>query len=496
MRKNDIQKKITRKEIEEWSKNETIIITAGTGAGKSYFIKNDLYKYAKENNQKILFLIHRLNCVKQFQEELDRDNKNDIIDIKTYQSIEWRELKGYDNDLSKYDYIVCDEFHYFISDADSKFNITTDLSLNKILEQKATKIFMSASAEYVTAYLKNKRKIQVREYKVDIDFDFIETLEFFYTDEQLEKLMKEYIEQGKKAIFFINNLDKATELYKKYKKRCLFNCSKDTKEYKKYVDEDKINDMLSNCRFQETILITTTCLDAGVNIIDDELKNIVIYGIRDISVIKQCLGRKRLKPNEKITVTIHAINNNQLGGEYSKLEKKRKQAQFLIDNGVEKFVEKYGRELDHSRIIYDIKDEDAKLTKAINELLYFKIDLDIKILKYLLGHYEKFTKHKHAFINSIATRFGKEFKDVRMLKKEQQNNDLTEYLEKLVGQKLYKEEQKALIDRVNYRFNGKQYKTAKKLNEAFTNENLNYLIINKKSGSMRFWVIEKIGLEN
>lgn len=50
--------------------------------------------------------------------------------------------------------MVCDEFHYFMSDA--SFNTITDISLDKILElQNAIKIFMSATGDYVTKYFKN-----------------------------------------------------------------------------------------------------------------------------------------------------------------------------------------------------------------------------------------------------------------------------------------------------------------------------------------------------
>lgn len=50
---------IIEKDIQTWTPECPVIISAGTGSGKSYFIKNILYKYAKEHNQKILMLIHR-----------------------------------------------------------------------------------------------------------------------------------------------------------------------------------------------------------------------------------------------------------------------------------------------------------------------------------------------------------------------------------------------------------------------------------------------------
>lgn len=50
---------ISEKEIVTWE-NQNILITAPTGAGKSYFIKNKLYDYALANNKKIFICFHDL----------------------------------------------------------------------------------------------------------------------------------------------------------------------------------------------------------------------------------------------------------------------------------------------------------------------------------------------------------------------------------------------------------------------------------------------------
>lgn len=112
-------------EISKWNSGDNIVITAGTGSGKSYFVKNVLYEYAKSHNQKILLLEHRKNCKDQFVEEINQDGKQDVITTLTYQSVEVAYLNNYLKDLTKFDYIFCDEFHYFTSD--SAFNHTTDI---------------------------------------------------------------------------------------------------------------------------------------------------------------------------------------------------------------------------------------------------------------------------------------------------------------------------------------------------------------------------------
>ena len=85
---------ITEEEIMKWQPGDNILISAPMGAGKSYFCKNSLYEVAKGLEGKVLMLLHRTNCVEQFKSEIEQDAKEDVIDIRTYQSIEQREYSG------------------------------------------------------------------------------------------------------------------------------------------------------------------------------------------------------------------------------------------------------------------------------------------------------------------------------------------------------------------------------------------------------------------
>ena len=154
---------IKPEDVRQWKPNDVITIKAGTGMGKSYFIKNRLYTHATQEGKKILMLIHRSESVRQFRDELEKDGKSRHIHVMTYQKIDSIYQRKGMFDFSKYKYIVCDESQYFIDDA--SFNKTTDLSLNAILENKnAIKIFMSATGEYVERYIKNYRKIKTIDY--------------------------------------------------------------------------------------------------------------------------------------------------------------------------------------------------------------------------------------------------------------------------------------------------------------------------------------------
>jgi len=203
-----VSEEVTIDKIEKWDETDIITICAGTGVGKSYFIKNNLYAMAKRDGNKILMLIHRTNCITQFEEEIIRDKKTDVIDIMTYQRLEYMFLKGSYKDLSDYQYIICDEFHYFMSDA--SFSKTTDISLNMILEQLfTTKIFMSATGDYMKKYINEVKGIETIDYKLDITYGFIKKLTFYYTDEYLETYIENAIASNSKTIIFLQSATKA-----------------------------------------------------------------------------------------------------------------------------------------------------------------------------------------------------------------------------------------------------------------------------------------------
>lgn len=493
---------ITPDDIKGWADGDTIAISAGTGAGKSYFIKNVLYEVAMHENSKILMLVHRSNCVAQFGKEITRDKKSDVIDIMTYQKLEYESLNDNAIDLSQYKYIVSDEFHYFIADAG--FNNTTDVSFNQIISQaNAIKIFMSATGEDVKDYIKNICGIETINFKLKLDYSFIKKLSFFHEDETMEVFIRKAISNNQKAIFFIQSVEKAYNLYRKFKQHSLFNCSKNNGKYYKYVDAEKIDNMLEEEHFDELILITTSCLDAGVNIIDQNLCHIVI-DIKDIGSLIQCMGRKRIQhKDDKIYVYIKAINNQKLGSIETGLRKKLKMANYLSDNGTKAFLKKYPRKIDEANIIYDecSSNSDSELCiKKVNELMRFKKSRDIELIQSMkkLG--------KLGYCKYLAKKFG--FYDAKkgyLYKITNENNDLESYLTNNVDKvMLTKNDRKDLIDRIDLKSNGKQLKGKATLNSALAERELPYEIIQystsrvvngKKKNYKSVWEIKRISNE-
>lgn len=479
--------------IRDWKLNDTISITAGTGAGKSYWVKNVLYLIAAEQKEQILFLIHRSNCINQFQNEILKDNKQDTIKIMSYQKLEAHYLKHNKHlDLSEYKYIVCDEFHYFLSDA--TFNKSTDLSLNNILEQQAIKIFMSATSGTIEGYLTKFKNIELIRYELPINFNFINKLCFFNNEITNETIIQYILnETDDKAIFFINSAEKAYKLYKKYKDQAIFNCSQNNSKYYKYVDTDIINDILINERFDKQILITTSCMDAGLNLIDDKLKYIIINDMFDIEVIKQMIGRKRLQnETEYINLYIKSYTNKQLGGIKSKLKQRIEKAKYFIEYGVEKYIDRYFKDNDKANIVYDINTENG-FKKVLNELMYYKLSCNIlSIDSITLGKGSNNLGFNQYICNCLN------YNDRYILiEEENKKMELKEYLESLIGKALFKEEQKGLIDMIGLKDKQGRKQKAISLLNSYLIENysmtLNSSRIRNEEGKKKtIWILSKI----
>lgn len=165
---------ITMKMAMNWNPESPVFISAPTGAGKSYFIINQLLcelvrRYPNEKNL-ILLVSNRIAANRQFKWQLlsllndysPRDNYKEkmlkyfttegidqlcldfgIITICTYHQMFNRQI------LNNHDfkYIVCDECHFFTSD--SLFNQTTHSMLKNIVSkgQQSVRVYMSATPE-------------------------------------------------------------------------------------------------------------------------------------------------------------------------------------------------------------------------------------------------------------------------------------------------------------------------------------------------------------
>lgn len=313
---------LIKREYLTWKSGEIVSLSAGTGSGKTYFVINVLAQHAKEKNELILYLVPRTKLKKQVLTRLKKAGVTNI-EVKMYQAVEHSILHS-ENDtswLQAYDYIICDESHYFTNDA--LFNANTEDSLKLILgASNAVTLLMSATGELLIQYIKKfYGSRSIKEYSLLPDYSYIQKLSAYQSEEQLYAAVKWLVANNKKSIIFIQSDKKAFELYSKFKDNAIFVCGVGSK-YKQHVDEYQVEQMIENEKFDTLLLITTAALDVGFNIEDIEVQHIII-DMLDTDTFIQCLGRKRLvyDVDEKVNVLFQNYNNNQLGGKISMAKK-------------------------------------------------------------------------------------------------------------------------------------------------------------------------------
>ena len=146
---------ITKEEVDKWKIQDKILITAGTGTGKTYFCKTILSNITRKSNKKILIVSNRTLLKEQIRQDTFKDR--DIIDVVSYQSIEERYIQSAGNlpeDLySEYLFIFFDEFHYVYSD--SEFRMETEYTMFMI-EAIKNSIMIFATATPQILYMDDR----------------------------------------------------------------------------------------------------------------------------------------------------------------------------------------------------------------------------------------------------------------------------------------------------------------------------------------------------
>lgn len=467
-----------QQDFKEWQRGDIITISAGTGKGKSHFIKNTLYDYAKSNEKRILFFLHRTNTLEQFEAELAAERKDDVIELITYQSFEKAIICQNQLDLWMYEFIICDEYHYFGND--SSFNKYTDLSLNEIIEgtDEIIVVLMSATNEFINEYLQTRKSITPKEYVLPANYDYLKPIEFYEDDQLIIDGLKKRVENREKALIFIESANDCYELYKQFEEHSMFICGKSHSKYK-YVDEEKREQLLKNQRFDDLFLFTTQTLDAGVNIIDDDL-HFIIVDIADPDVLVQCVGRKRIRDTESdyVHLVVKNRSNGRLGYDKGNLTTRMKHAKFLEEYSREEYDRVFYREPDPYQLVYFEPLPNGLYEIGVNELLYDSYKYKYKRLEdiqEMAGGYRQF----------IVELFGKEG-SVSMdayLDPNTRTGLEEAYFQELIFYS--QKEKRAFAEQLNLKVNGRIITSFRKINELLSLKEASFRIFQheaKKDG--------------
>lgn len=487
---------ISEQDIHSWSQNSNISISSATDTGKSFFIKNKLYDYCNLHNKKMIYIVSRRALKNQFLDEIISDGKDNRITISTYQKLEYKYRQDkLDNYLDEFDYIILDEYHYFLND--SSFNRYTVFSLDAILCANSIRIWISATGEKMRKFLQENRNIVFREYHIE-DNPKKMKISVFKNERELDEILDIGITNGFKMILFTTDLHQGVKFYERYRRYAIFNCSESNYTFNKYVNKKEIRYIEKNERFEKNILITSTALDCGLNIRDSEVRDIIIHGIHDIDTIVQCVGRKRFtNDNDSLTIHIPEINNCQIGGYICSTVRNMARADYMMKHGEMQMIQDaFTHPRRYSKCENVVFDSEIENKKIINELSYF-------YYKELQSEYkEMISKSKNGFRNMIMRKLGiTEYEEFDM----KEHKALRLYLESLViddNIKKFKEkderiivgddQKNAFIERINMIHKDDYFKDIKVINSALSSFKLPYRIesfktTKRKDGEVKYY---------
>ncbi|WP_270940896.1 DEAD/DEAH box helicase [Romboutsia lituseburensis] len=429
---------IIGEDYKSWNKGDYILIQSQTGTGKTFAIlgsKNSEGFIDKIDNKTLLYLCNRselksqilIDLIKKFDEynliKKDNDtNKENIfeldniecdinklnslktvrnITVETYQSVSTKIL-NYDylknekyDEMRNFDYIVCDECHYYLTD--SSFNNSIDVVFTELIRNRyanTIKIFMSATIDEIEDAIVAGLEYNNKLYNVDnklhkistgIDYSYLHT-NYFVNEKDIVTTIKNDKTDNKWLIFvkskkegnFIKEELQALNIDTEF---IMSSTPKNNKEKRNIREKSKFD-----CR----VLVSTKCLDNGVNIKDDSVKNLVVLSYDKTTFIQE-VGRLRLDINNarEINLYIPTFNKRIFKGLINKYDKKIEQTKEyetdLSENKIQ-FKRKYDRKLNY--LYNDLFFTDKEGKYEINTLGYSRLYKDKNFAEKMIMKFE------------------------------------------------------------------------------------------------------------
>ncbi|MGE5372828.1 MAG: DEAD/DEAH box helicase family protein [Solirubrobacterales bacterium] len=455
--------------IRSWDDDDIILINGPTGCGKTHFIINDLQPHARAYGKRILLLSNRVALKNQNEREL-KDIDDSVITPMNYQQIENAVMYQDGGNIGHYDYIVADESHYFFND--SIFNRKTDLALDWLLEQKnSTRLLLSATSGLVEEFF-DSEYIPYIPYRIKPDYSYINGFYFYKSNDAVRRMLSE-LPPDEKAIYF-GPIEEAYNISRELDDAA-FVCSKHNKSKARHSDVNELINITENERFNAQVLCSTTVLDNGVNIKDEQVKHVLV-DVFDLDTIQQCVGRVRIQEGQTIKVYIRNRNRQSLNGTMFQLINDIRPANILLSQGEAEYVKLFGKTVNSPMV--DFWRVNDTTQARVNRVMHWKA-------KFLLDACKTMMDSENGFIKAVARRFRKDVGEIVILDDLFASMTLNDKIAKLVGKKLYREEQAALKESItNDLFNSRKMKqgtlSMTSINDLIEDCGLDYHVTSKR----------------
>lgn len=515
------------KDYKKWCR-EIILLGFGTGRGKTTFSLNTYCHYLIRQGKTVLYLCNRSKLKEQIEEKVNNSDLKGNVEILTYQKLQ--ELLKSGDTIPTFDVYICDEAHFFL--ADSEFNLYTDVSYEYLISQSdSVVIFMTATYQNIFPRIKKdlcdlckkteNEYIEPKEYILPTLYDYVEKICWFKKPSEIYGIIDTILRttEDEKILYFCNSISMMTKFYNHYSPYKGGTNSEEKEEYlqksnlrymdfycseyssNKFAKEHSNNDAIiqgedNGYTFQNKVLISTKCIDNGIDFKDQKIKHI-ICDIFDLESAIQCLGRKRIL-NENDTCIFY-IRDWQYWSVRAFLTNIKKEIEpvDLYESDYEKFIEKYGSDRNFkNNVMYFHYDKDKKgiVDVYINHMKYDKLKQDIQLVQEILNQEIAYRDLILKFLGESAFYISE---DVENTIQDKTKDAIEIFLEIHQEQKLDKSQQNELVDICNIKDNwGRKLISYNSLNTYFDAFNYPYIIESKRlreNGTRQyFWFIHNI----
>lgn len=311
-----------------WEAGNLVFLFSGTGSGKTTIsLKKVAWSYL-EQGKTVLYLVPRIILKQQIDKDMRLiQSKNPSISAEynknftvwTYQYLENLLLKN--GNIKEFDLIICDEFHYFL--VDSTFNANTQISYDFIFKETyGLKLFLSATPQGIMDYIKTddilsmplegKENFKLRgeilrgnkkpyTHELPKNYDYL-NIKYLSKDEEITEIVKN--SKGK-TVIFISSKESGEKLKKNLEENNI-ECIFITAGNKETEAKENVEELVYTNSFSKKVLITTSVLDVGVNLLDTEIENMIIAANEPVEFL-QMLGRFRvIQEGQEVSLYIYA----------------------------------------------------------------------------------------------------------------------------------------------------------------------------------------------
>ncbi|WP_167957292.1 DEAD/DEAH box helicase family protein [Anaerosporobacter faecicola] len=475
--------------IKKLKTGQNYLIGSEMGSGKNFWTRNKLLPYAIENNKKVLLVVHRIaikgqqnHYLQSYKEECVKKFKGDIFEIQSYQSLEQMVKNGRTSFIDDYDYIICDEAHYFVKD--SSMNPNTVYFYEYLNDNNtAVKVFLTGTYESFS-YLPWKNKMTCLK-QADYNHSNVKEIYCYQDKDLIKSVIEEKISKGQKVLMIVGDKKIGQEFKNKINAKTYFMTAnkKDSSEFSKITE---------NNTFESDLLISTSLICEGVEIKDPNIKTIVLDGIDDLELIAQSSARIR---DGEVVLFVNQPSYQKIINRFMKYDNKLNMIEEFEQLGYLEYEQKYGYETIH-------QSHDFLLTSQIasdnnqNELILKLNSCAVANLQYNYDMYQNIIEVgfkvalKKYFPSAVIYNYDELVKDGLIIKN---------IIDNFMGKQLFKEEQQMLKGLLIREYGLRKSLGVNKINEHFEENHINFRLISDREKKRQspnynktYWILEKV----